>query len=88
MVQVLLRVNTRCHVERVVFPPPSLALQNLPETRAVDRVFPALDRTTVDVWAQRKLRVAGLTNSEPVEVRDGRGEADLRGGVGGVPEGE
>lgn len=53
----------------VVFLP--ITLKNLFVNRIVLRIFPALQRATIDMGAKRKPSITGKTDTEPVSIGEG-----------------
>ncbi len=86
MIEILLGMDSRTCVKRIVLTPPTPALKDTTETASKVGVFPSLDRTAVSVGAKRERAVARVSDSQSVEVRDRRGQTYFAAGVGGVPQ--
>lgn len=71
-------INTMARIICIVFLP--ITLKNLFVNRIVLRVFPALQRATIDMGAKRKPSITGKTDTEPVSIGEGVFDRNLGGG--------
>ena len=84
MIKILFSMYPRRRVEGVVLPPSSL--QYVLEASPKSRVFPPFNRPTINVRSEHKRAVSRDPDTEAIIIRDGCGEAYLRGRVRRVPE--